>query len=89
MCVVFISKFDIFEGNLPLYHVDRVVRETEGGLNIMCEIIEKITTEAKNEGKLETLFGLVKDGILTIAEAASRADMSEAAFTENMQHFHS
>jgi predicted transposase/invertase (TIGR01784 family) len=26
--VVFISKFDIFGGNLPLYHVDRVVRET-------------------------------------------------------------
>ena len=28
VCVVFISKFDIFEGNLPLYHVDRIVRET-------------------------------------------------------------
>jgi hypothetical protein len=140
VCVVFISKFDIFEGNRPLYHVDRVVRETgkivdngfkevyvntkikddsevselmevfvndsaynskfpktsngkriyketEGGLNIMCEIMEKLTTEAKTEGKLETLFGLVKDGIITIAEAAKRADMSEAAFTENMHHF--
>jgi hypothetical protein len=29
----------------------------------------------------------VKDGILTIAEAAKRADMSEAAFAENMHHF--
>lgn len=28
VCIVFISKFDIFEGNLPLYHIDRVVRET-------------------------------------------------------------
>lgn len=28
VCVVFISKFDIFKSNLPLYHVDRVVRET-------------------------------------------------------------
>ncbi len=28
VCVVFISKFDIFGGNLPLYHVDRVVMET-------------------------------------------------------------
>ncbi len=28
VCVVFISKFDIFGGNLPRYHVDRVVRET-------------------------------------------------------------
>lgn len=28
VCIVFISTFDIFKGNLPLYHVDRVVRET-------------------------------------------------------------
>ena len=28
VCVVFISRFDIFKGNLPLYHVDRVIWET-------------------------------------------------------------
>jgi hypothetical protein len=144
VCVVFISKFDIFEGNLPLYHVDRVVRETrkvvdngfeeiyvntkikddsevselmkvfveddvyndkfpktsdgkhryketEGGLNAMCEIMEKIAQEerleGRTEGKLETLFDLVKDGILTISEAAKRANMTETIFTENMKHF--
>ena len=27
VCAVFISRFDIFEGGLPLYHVDRVIRE--------------------------------------------------------------
>ena len=101
VCVVFISKFDIFEGNFPLYHVDRVVRETgkivnngfeevyvntkikddsevselmkvfvddnaynskfpktsdikhryketEGGLNVMCEIMERLTAEEIN-----------------------------------------
>ena len=140
VCVVFISKFDIFSGNRPLYHVDRVVRETqnivdngfeevyvntkvkddsevselmevfvndnaynskfpktsdikrrykktEGGLNTMCEIMEKLRNEAKTEGKLETLFALVADGILTITEAAQRANMSETIFTENMKHF--
>jgi predicted transposase/invertase (TIGR01784 family) len=140
VCVVFISKFDIFEGNLPLYHVDRVVRETqktvdngfeeiyvntkikdnsevselmevfvndnsyndkfpktssikhryketEGGLDSMCEILEELTTEAKAEGKLITLFELAKDGIITIAEAAKRANMTEAVFTENMRHY--
>ena len=25
---MFISKFDIFEGGLPLYHIDKIVRET-------------------------------------------------------------
>ena len=28
VCVIFISKFDIFKGNRAVYHVDRVVRET-------------------------------------------------------------
>ncbi len=27
VCAVFISRFDIFEGGLPLYHVDRIIRE--------------------------------------------------------------
>lgn len=140
VCVVFISKFDIFKGNLPLYHVDRVVRETgktvdngfeevyvntiikddsevaelmevfaddnaynnkfpktsdskhwyketEGGLNAMCEIMEKIAKEERAQGKLELLFDLVKDGIITIAEAAKRANMTEAIFTESMKQF--
>ena len=28
VCIVFISKFDIFDGGLALYHIDKVVRET-------------------------------------------------------------
>ena len=28
VCIVFISKFDIFDSGLPLYHIDKVVRET-------------------------------------------------------------
>jgi predicted transposase/invertase (TIGR01784 family) len=114
VCVVFISKFDIFKGNSPLYHVDRVVRETqeivdngftevyvntkvkddseiselmevfvddhaynnkfpktseakhryketEGGLNTMCEIMERIANEERMEGRLEgRLEGIVE-----------------------------
>lgn len=29
VCVVFLSTFDVFKGNLPLYHVERVIKETE------------------------------------------------------------
>jgi hypothetical protein len=150
VCVVVISQFDIFEGNLSLYHIDRVVRETqrvvengfeevyvntkvkdgsevselmevfvddhiynekfpktsdgkhryketEKGLNVMCEIMEKIATEERMEGRmegrregtLETLFGLVQDGIITISEAAKRAGMTETIFAENMEKFNS
>ena len=28
VCVVYISEFDIFKGNSPIYHIDRIVRET-------------------------------------------------------------
>jgi predicted transposase YdaD len=57
--------------------------------------MEKIATEERNEGRkegrkegtLETLFGLVKDGILTISEAAKRVDMTEKIFVENMEKF--
>jgi predicted transposase/invertase (TIGR01784 family) len=158
VCVVFISKFDIFQGNHPLYHIDRVVRETqqvvdngftevyvntkvkdgpevselmevfvddhvynakfpktsdgkhqyketEKGLDIMCEIMEKIATEERMEGRkegrkegrregrkegtLETLCGLVKDGIITVSEAAKRADMTETVFMESIENFNS
>lgn len=107
--MVFISKFDIFAGNLPLYHVDRIVRETgkvvdngfeevyvntkikdgsevsqlmkvfvndnvynskfpktsdskyrykkTGGLNIMCEIMERITeNEIRKINKLNAIL---------------------------------
>ena len=106
VCAVLISRFDIFDGGLPLYHVDRVIREngktvdngftevyvnakikdgsevsqlmevfvednvysdkfpvtssikrrfkqTEEGQQIMCEIMEKIRSEAKAEGWAE------------------------------------
>ena len=106
VCAVFISRFDIFKGGLPLYHVDRVIREngktvdngfeevyvnakirdgsevselmevfvednayndkfpvtsgikrrfkeTEEGQEIMCEIMEKLCSEAEAAGWAE------------------------------------
>ena len=54
----------------------------------MCEAIEGIRNDARAEGiekgrvegTLKTLISLVKDGILTITEAASRANMTVAEF---------
>jgi predicted transposase/invertase (TIGR01784 family) len=150
--VVFISKFDMFGSNFPLYHVDRVVRETgktvdngfeevyvntkvkdgsevselmevfvnddaynskfpktsdgkrryketEKGVNTMCEIVERLTnearaegrtegiTEGKAEGTLELLYNLVQDGVLTLKDAAKRANMTEVIFTEKTKQF--
>jgi hypothetical protein len=43
--------------------------------------------EGREEGTHQTLFGLVKDGLLTVTEAARRADMSEVSFRESMDKF--
>ena len=56
----------------------------------MCEAIEGIRNDARAEGiekgrvegTLKTLISLVKDGILTITEAASRANMTVAEFED-------
>ena len=41
-------------------------------------------TEGRTEGKLSMLYELTKDGVLTLAEAAKRAGMSEKAFLAGM-----
>jgi hypothetical protein len=55
--------------------------------------MEKLTTEARDEGMtqgtLKTLFSLVQDGVITISEAAKRADMTEVIFKEKTQRFKS
>jgi hypothetical protein len=73
------------------------------GDEIMCEIMEKLATEARDEGivegiaegiaigkaagTLEILNDLVQDGVLTITEAAKRANMTEVIFMEKTQQF--
>ena len=58
----------------------------------MCKFVEEYASKArmegemkgklegKLEGKLSTLYELVKDGVLSLAEAAKRAGMSEDSF---------
>jgi predicted transposase YdaD len=59
-----------------------------GGTVIETEserLIKMGKEEGREEGKLDTLFELVKDNILTIQEAAERADMTEALFMKKMK----
>lgn len=50
----------------------------------MCKAVEDMMNEreekGKTEGKVTTLVGLVKDGLLSIKDAALRANMTESAF---------
>ena len=48
VCIVFISKFDMFDGGLPLYHIDKVVRET--GQVIDDGLTEKFVNTVNYDG---------------------------------------
>jgi hypothetical protein len=41
--------------------------------------------QGRAEGAKDLLFGLVRDGLLSVKEAAARLDLSETAFVEQMQ----
>ena len=63
VCMVFISRFDIFRGNFPLYHVDRRVRETGTVVNNGFEEVY-VNTEIKNNSDVSELMEVfVKDDI--------------------------
>ena len=46
----------------------------------MCQAIEEMRAESEAKGILKTLVSLVKDGILTLSEAAKRANMTVEDF---------
>lgn len=59
----------------------------------MCEAIEAMMKDSKEVGKTEgimegtikTLVGLVKDGLLSVKDAAARLDMTESSFEAVMK----
>lgn len=70
--------------------------EVKGGKVNMCTAIDEMRKESRNEGiregikegrqegVLETLASLVREGILTMADAAKRAGLSPAEFQAKM-----
>jgi DNA-binding Lrp family transcriptional regulator len=57
----------------------------------MCEIAQSLINQGREEGLIDgavnALAGLVREGRLTIAEAAQRVGISEETFTEKMKKF--
>lgn len=59
----------------------------------MSEVLKQLYEEGREEGRkqgiqkgfISALISLVKDGILSIADAASRANMSVESFEKYMQ----
>ena len=71
-------------------HDERYIEalEGEGGKpKDMCEVLDRVEARGKQTGALEVLASLVKDGILTLADAAKRANLTPAEFQKKTASF--
>ena len=68
----------------------RYLKEDQEGVRTMTGVMEKMLSEERAEGqreghragKTDTIVGLVREGILTIADAAARLSLSEEEIME-------
>lgn len=51
----------------------------------VCKAIEEMMKDSKAEGKLDAFAGLVKDGLLSVKDAAARLNMTEEEFEAAMK----
>ena len=56
----------------------------------MCQAVDEMIEDGRNEGRKEAtvriLTGLIRDGILSIEEAANRAGMSVEELKRNIEN---
>ncbi len=71
------------------YRFEETINEVKGKEHLtMCEVLDRVEArgiakgreEGIKEGTVNVLISLVKDGILSISDAAKRAGMSEERF---------
>ena len=65
------------------FHIDittAIDEEVDRMCNLSTGILERGIERGMEKGMMETLFGLVKDGILSLSDAAKRAGMELSVF---------
>ena len=72
------------------YRFEETINEVKGKEHVtMCEVLDRVEARGREEGIKEgtvnILISLVNDGILSIADAAKRADMSEESFRRYLE----
>lgn len=58
--IVYISEFDFFKGNKTIYHVESVLKETEGGLQAVCEEMKKYEAIAVRAERIEKIQKMIQ-----------------------------
>ena len=72
------------------YRFEETINEVKGKEHVtMCEVLDRVEARGREEGIKEgtvnILISLVKDGILSISDAAKRAGMSEESFRRYLE----
>ena len=72
------------------YRLEETINEVKGKEHVtVCEVLDRVEAKGREEGIKEgtvnTLISLVNDGILSIADAAKRANMSEESFRRYLE----
>lgn len=58
--IVYISEFDFFKGKKTIYHVESVLKETEGGLQAVCEEMKKYEAIAVRAERIEKIHKMIQ-----------------------------
>lgn len=64
-----------------------ISKEVPNVCNLSAGVYNKGVSQGRQEGRLDTLLELVKDGILSITDAAKRADMKVSDFEKAYKTF--
>ena len=72
------------------YRFEETINEVKGKEHVtMCEVLDRVEARGREEGikegTINILISLVNDGILSVADAAKRADMSEESFRRYLE----
>ena len=75
----------------------QMTRKLEGGIDTMCNVSQGIKekalatgiaqgiTQGIEQGKLDTYLELLRDGLISVSDAAKRLCLSESAFLEMLE----
>ena len=71
----------LFDAASEKFQVD-VTEELDQEVSLMCNLSDGLIEKGREEGMMQTLFRLVKEGILTLSNAAERAGMEPSEFEQ-------
>ena len=65
----------------------RYFKEDEKGVGEMCAIMQEVKEEGREEGRVETIVAMYRDGDISLQKACKRLDLTEEEFLEKTKKY--